>query len=210
MPLPEKVPDPGIDRNLRNIDQRFPIGAENIKNGAVTDAKLASANNSVYRLVFSAETAIGADAGAGKYIMAPAGNVTSGSNLAAANLDRDMPPVFEFDDADYTVSGLTQKLRLRAQVLANATAPAITFTFGLYPVTVAGGADVLAFTIGTVVTGSTVAIASPSASTATRGTPTADFTVPADGVYSLGVVTSGTIANNSLVFLAAQLQVRNT
>lgn len=114
-----------------------------------------------------------------------------------------------FDDADYTVAGRTQKLRLRAQVNANATAwSSVTATFGLYPVTFAGGANALTATLGTVVSGSTVAIANPSASTTNQGN-SGDFTIPSDGQYCLGVVTSATLTGNAAALLTAQLQTRN-
>ena len=115
--------------------------------------------------------------------------------------------MFYFDDADYLVSSKTQKLRVRAQVLVNATAPAITYTVGLYPLTIAGLIDVLTPTLGTVVTGSTVALASPPASTVTQAN-SGDFTIPADGAYAFGVVMSATIANNSKVAFCAALQTR--
>jgi hypothetical protein len=58
--------------------------------------------------------------------------------------------------ADYPVpAGRTAQMRVVHTVMTNATAPAITFTAGLYPVTVAGGAGVITATIGTVVTNST-------------------------------------------------------
>ena len=118
------------------------------------------------------------------------------------------PVIVYLDDADYLETGGTLKLRLRAQLLCNATAPAITVTFGLYPITAAaGGSGVLSETIGTVVSGSTVAFTTPSASSQNQGN-SGDFTVPADGYYAIGVVGSGTQAANSYLGMTAQLQVR--
>jgi hypothetical protein len=116
-------------------------------------------------------------------------------------------PVY-FDDADYLVAGLTQKLRIRAQAACNATKAAIKFTFGLYPITVAGGVDEMVVTAGTVVAGSTVEINEPAASTVTSGAGS-DFTIPSDGLYGLAVVTSATLTNNSSVAVSAQLQTRS-
>ena len=111
-----------------------------------------------------------------------------------------------FDDADYTIASKTQKLRVRAQVCTNATAwSTVTATFGLYPVTFAGTADALTATLGTVVTGSTVAIANPSASTVNQGN-SGVFTIPADGQYALGVVTSAMLIAAASSFISAQLQ----
>jgi hypothetical protein len=114
-----------------------------------------------------------------------------------------------FDDADFTVASKTQRLRVRAQVWTNGTAPGITFTTGLYPVTVVGGADALNAIPGTVVTGSTVAIASPVINSITQGN-SGDFTAPTDGQYMFACLTSGTIANNAAVVVTAQLQTRHT
>lgn len=196
-----------------------------IGDGIVTDAKLASPNNSTYKTIFHSQGALGSGMGAAAriYMLGTHGGQTSGSTagdvmnytgygggnleFAADHLDL-FPEVFYFDDADYTVAGLTQKLRLRCQILANATAPAITYTFGLYPVSVAGGSNILNITFGSVVASSTSAIVSPSASTVTSAV-NSDFTVPSDGGYALGVVTSGAMATNSAVLCAAQLQTRN-
>lgn len=185
-----------------------------VLNGNVDDDNLASPNNSVYRTLLSAKGIVGVDQAASTYMLGSSyGSVSaamnnSGSALTLGNIPVHPPEIFYFDDADYTVAGKTPKLRLRCQVAANGTAPGITFTFGLRPITVAGSADALTYTAGTVVSGSTVAIASPSASTVTSGV-NSDFTVPSDGAYALCVVTSGTIANNAAVGCHAQLQVRH-
>lgn len=128
--------------------------------------------------------------------------------LTSGVSDTSGKPFLYLDPADYAVSGLTTKYRFRAAVATNATAPAITYTFGLYPVTTAGGAGTQAFTLGTVTSGSTVAIASPSASTVTGGTGS-DFTPPSAGGYVLGVQLSGAPAANSRNFLYLALQVHH-
>lgn len=189
-----------------------------ITDASVTDAKLASPNNSAYRTIHHSYGMLANDAAAATYMLgahnfsgagATPGLAASGAGLAITTGAFSYPAsMFYFDDADYTVGSLTQKLRLRAQVACNATQAAITFTFGLYPVTVAGSADTLALTLGTVVSSSTVAIASPSASTVTSSS-NSDFTIPSDGAYALGVVTSAQLTNNSAVSLHAQLQTRS-
>jgi hypothetical protein len=121
------------------------------------------------------------------------GTATVSLSQAVSSVGVTHPPqLVHFDGAHYTVAALTQQLRLRAQVLADATAR-ITFIFGLHPVTVAGETDVVTYTAGAAVASSTTAIASPSASTVTTAV-NSDFTVPADGGHMLCVVTSGTIA----------------
>lgn len=190
-----------VNGNIENVNIKAAAG--------IVDSKLASPNNSAYKTILSADTFVSGDAAAGTYMMgrSPRTSGTAIANSADANCVY-VPPVIYFDNDDYTVGGLTQKLRLRAQVLANATQPAITFTFGLYPVTVAGTADNLTITLGTVVSSSTVAAASPTASTA-NSYVNSDFTIPSDGAFTLAVVTSAQLTNNAAVSLHAQLQTRN-
>jgi len=177
-------------------------------NGAnVTDANLASPNNSAYKTLLVEHGGTGADLAAGTYLMRRSGDpLASGGTISSS---AGMFSLLYFDDADFLVGGLTQKLRLRAQVSTNATAwSSVTATFGLYPVTFAGGADALVPTLGTVVTGSTVAAANPLASTPNSYVGT-DFAIPSDGVYAIGFVLSATLTNNALALLSAQLQTRN-
>ncbi len=117
-------------------------------------------------------------------------------------------PIIYIDDADF---GTSAKLRTRFQVITNATAPGtITFTGGLYPVdSVAGGTDLIAYNIGTVVVGSTVAITNPLTSTRNQGV-SSDFAIPADGYYSPGFVQSATLAANAATSVHMQLQIRNS
>lgn len=181
------------------------IEAANIKKETITDAKLASPNNAIYRGLFALSSSPEADIVAGTYLLGPGLASGANSNQGVAN----RPSLFYFAKADYEVAGKTQKLRLRAQVAANGTKPTIKFTFGLYPVTVAGEADIFRINTGTVVSGSTVEISEPAASTVTQKAGE-DFTIPADGAYALGVVTSATLTNNSAVQFTAQLQTRWT
>jgi len=132
----------------------------------------------------------------------------SGNDIIAGTRFRAFVPMIYFDDADATATSLIQKLRLRAQVNTNNASPTITFTFGLYPVTFAGGTDTFTVTLGTVVSGSTVAIASPAA-TSTTSANSGDFTIPSDGQYALGLVTSATMTTASAALLTAQLQTRS-
>ncbi len=181
------------------------LPAANIANGSITNAKLATPTMGVYRTLLNVVSGTPLDQTAATHVMR---DITT-TQLASANSTANVNSGLYLDDADYNVTGgPVPKLRLRATCLPNATAPAITFTFGLYPVTVAGAADTLTMTLGTVVTGSTVAIASPPASTVTPGVGT-DFTFPADGYYVLGVVYSGTLANNSTVNMQCALQLHH-
>lgn len=198
-----------------------------ITDANVTDAKLASPNNSVYRTLLVAHGYATADAGAATYaltgtdvrftsgslaasggMLASGGNLLDGSGTTSVDFSA-APNLIYFDDADFTVASKTQKLRLRAQVNTNTVAwSSVTATFGLYPVTFAGGNDTLTMTLGTVVAGSTVVIANPSASTTNQGN-SGDFTIPSDGQYCVGVVLSAQLTNNAVSLLTAQLQHRN-
>lgn len=116
--------------------------------------------------------------------------------------------LFYLTASEYAVTGKTTKLLVKAAYGSNATAAGTTITIGAYPVTVAGAAGQVAFTMGTVVSGSTVALASPSASAFATGT-SGDFTLPSDGAYILGFVCTGTPAANHVGLISAQLCVRN-
>lgn len=193
-----------------------------LANSSVTDAKLASPNNSVYRTLLFASAPLTQGIAAATRLLVGTGTQYAAGSMSSVNV----PPLsggnlldttssysggqgfIYFDDADYTVGSLTQKLRVRAQVNTNATQPTITFTIGLYPVTFAGGTNLLTATLGTVVSGSTVAIASPAASSTTQGN-SGDFTIPSDGQYVLGVVTSGAVTTNNASLVTAQLQTRS-
>lgn len=201
------------DKALREVVNGGIDNANIAAEAGITDAKLASPNNAAYRLLCHSHLSLASDAAAGTYPLQayspePANPKVSGGNVINAGLPFSLPAFLYFDDADYTVGSKTQKLRLRAQVACNATKAAIKFTFGLYPITVAGAADTLTVTLGTVVSSSTVEINEPAASTVT-GAVNSDFTIPSDGAYALGVVTSATLTNNSAVLLSAQLQTRS-
>lgn len=109
------------------------------------------------------------------------------------------------DPAEHLGFG-TLYYRVKAIVATNATAPAITFTVGLYPVTASGGgSNTNTMTFGTVVSGSTVAFTTPSASTLNQGT-SGEFVAPSAGFYALGVVLSGTSATSSATQISAMVQ----
>lgn len=126
-------------------------------------------------------------------------------NTSASQFGR---PVIPFDPADYAVSGLTTRLRIRAAVVVDDTAPAITFTVGLYPITSVGAANSIRTTLGVVVTGSQAAVVSPPANQTTQAV-SSDFTPPAAGIYSVGVLPSGSPAGSSGGLLYAALQVHH-
>lgn len=172
------------------------------------DSGIASPNNGAYRSLLNASENVGSELAAGTYIVGDGSASTPVASGATANSQGRIVPLLGFAKADYEVAGKTQKLRLRAQILTNATKPTIKFTFGLYPVTVAGGANVVTVTLGTVVSGSALEFNEPTASTVTFK-ETSDFTIPSDGAYVLGVVTSAKLTASAAAILGAQLQTRS-
>ena len=162
-------------------------------------------NNSVYRLLLSANQRAGNDVPAATYML---GGATGSSPLASGSSPSVALPLFYFKGVDRAVEGKTQKLRTRAQILVNATKLTIKVTVGLYPISVAGGGDSLAITLGTVVPGSTVEFNEPSASTVSQSS-SSDYAIPADGVYAFGFVTSAEFTNLCSAQVSAQLQARS-
>lgn len=108
------------------------------------------------------------------------------------------PAAFRFDPADYAVSGLTPKLRLRALVMTNSIDPGANFTPSLRSITASGGgADIHTLTLNaTHVTGSDFSI-NPGASDSLDGT-SADFTLPAADDYAFSLFLNVGITANSM------------
>lgn len=196
-----------------------------LETGEWPDSQLVSPNNSAYKTLLVGHTAVANSVAAGTYVLSGqnvtlnAGSGTfaplaSGGNIArqsGTTGDLSATPSFlYFDDADFIVDSLSQKLQLRAQVNCNTVSwSSVTATFGLYPVTFAGGNNIVTATLGTVVPGSTVAIANPTAAGNPNQAASGDFTKPSDGQYCLGVVTSAPLTGNAAALLTAQLQTRN-
>lgn len=113
--------------------------------------------------------------------------------------------VVYLDPQAFIVAGKTTKLVIRAEYLANPTAPAMTTTVGLYPISTVGGAvGTITYTAGTVVTGSTIAFVSPAASSMNQGA-SVSFDFPAPGFYAVGFRNSAAPAANSLGALTTSL-----
>lgn len=163
------------------------------------DSGLASPNNSAYRTIISGVGVYGAELEGTRYFASHA------TLKSSTKVDEELI-VFYFAKADLEVAGKTQKLRVRAQQTTNQTAPAVTLTVGMYPVSAISAGSL---TVGTVVSGSTVAFASTAANTIAQSN-SGDFTIPADGLYIFGVANSGKTATlGSQHSLAFQLQTRS-
>jgi hypothetical protein len=162
--------------------------------------------NASYRTLDSASGSHIAGKVAGTYML-PRGEVLAVSGTGI------LYPItlFHIYAADLpTVNGVTTKLRIRAIVSVNTTAPTGNFTVGLYPITKGnGGAGVSVYSTGTLVTGSAAPTVTTPAGSSMTSVVGSDFALPADGVYCLAVVTTATVATSSLVHINAVLQMRN-
>lgn len=116
--------------------------------------------------------------------------------------------------SDIAVTSKTTRLRVRVSYATNATAPGITLTWGLYPITVlAGGINNITPTLGTVISGSTAAVASPAANTpAEAKSGSFDLSAVTGGLggFAMGVVGSGAQAGNSNLACTAYLEMRHS
>lgn len=140
-----------------------------------------------------------------------AGGVTAGNYTLTDNALATGVVPFVLDPAELAISGRTTKLRVRATLQCNTVPPGITFTFGLYTISAIGGASGSAptVTLSGVVSGSTVAIATPGADSH-QSAVSADFAVPGSPTsYALGVAFSGTSAAGANVAASAQLLARH-
>lgn len=95
-------------------------------------------------------------------------------------------------------------LNLHVSLVTTAAQTGVTFTFGLYPVTISGTTSVT-YTLGTVVSGSTVAFNAPGAASENRGN-SGDFTFPSTDLYVIGVVTDANTAASSRTHFTATLR----
>lgn len=143
---------------------------------------------------------------------AVASNVTGagvykGSGYVAQTASGSSVFSFYLAAADLAIPGLTTKLRLLVSGATNATAPTVSFTFGLYPWgTPIGGSNVVNPQFGTVVTGSTCLFTTPAASTILAPVSSGDFDLPADGLYGIGLSVDGAMAANSAAAWVMALQ----
>jgi hypothetical protein len=177
------------------------------KNSAGTVTSLVP-NNTAYQTIFRADGRFADAAAGGTYMLRNSGTTLVTSTTAIATPG--YVPTFQFRTADYTATGMTQKLRVLMQIATNSVSVGtVTFTAGLYPVTVAGAASNITYTLGTVTPNSNLnPIVNPGTSTFTNQ-DSGDFTIPADGAYTLGVVTSGAQTTTAVPIVNVWLQIRN-
>jgi hypothetical protein len=120
--------------------------------------------------------------------------------------------IIRITGADYpTVDGIATKLNLQIALAVNDVAPTGNYTFGLYPITrpaTSGGIGLDIYTLGTVVTGSTVLFTAPAADGLLTGA-SGDFAIPADGFYVVGFVSTAAVAASSHLHMVSYLRYRN-
>lgn len=176
-----------------------------LADGVVTDLKLASPNNGVWRTIGEHASGTSPTDVAGTYYVTRTSNppLVSGTNAIGG-----VEGLIPIQAASYAVAGKTTQLRIVGVTLINGTAPANTHTHGLHPITSSGGAGLGVVTLGAAVAGSGIAVVNPAINTALPFFGPA-FTLPADGSYILGFVISAAAAANSVRRFAAQVQMRH-
>lgn len=160
-----------------------------------------------YKDVITRSARLDAPGSGGPYLL---GEASTGSGVAASGATAGLS-VFRFEPAweeETEPVKRTPKCNLRTSLVANATAPAITFTVGLYKVEAAkGGEAAVELTLaGSPITGSTCAFATPAKETLTE-VASGDFSAPAAGFYAIAVAVSGSAAAKSSVAIRSILQV---
>jgi hypothetical protein len=146
-------------------------------------------------------TPVGAGVTAGTYL------IQVNNNVALAGASSGATALY-LDPADYTISGKTLRCRLQCLVLTNSVAPAVNFTFHLYPVATTAGTGPANPTIATVGTSVTNAVVTAPGATSTTPAVSSDVNFPAAGLYVFAFIPSGTTAANSAEYLGVRLQAR--
>lgn len=179
----------------------------NIQAAGLTDTSLASPTNAVWRTVFSINAVVSALTTTACYFQTTGGSVATGGFGAPVGL---WVPITA---GDVAVAGKTTRLRSRVSWATNAGAAGITLTWGLYLVNVLGGTaqNGVNLTLGSVIAGSTAAVASPSIDTVGSVTGSSfDLSTLVGSQYVPGVVGSGSQGANSSVSFQYELQMRHT
>jgi hypothetical protein len=172
----------------------------------MTDAAAGHETTPQKGLLHSARSDLAASSGAATYLLNTSNNsVASAATQTAVTGAGQF--LFYWSAQQLTSTGIP-RMSLRGAVATNNVAPGtITFTFGLYPVTLSSTTTTV-FTTGTVVAGSTAAIANPAQATVTTVT-SGDFAPPADGLYAVACVTNATTAATTITHLIGELSMRS-
>jgi hypothetical protein len=160
----------------------------------------------VYNPLVRGGGSVGAAAGgAGVNLLIPGGGAPSGAAVSALGAANTALYSFSLDAADLGTAFI-KKLRMRVSCDVGATAPATTLTVGLFPISAFLNTGIS--TLGTVVTGSTVAFASPAANSHPTPSVTADFNFPTAGRFVFAVTTAAATAASSAVNFTIELSYR--
>lgn len=189
-----------VDYHDHSAGKGVQIPTEGLADGAVTGPKLAtnidpSGAYTSYRWIKTQLAQITGSTAAGTYGM-------NESIVSVTPLVSVPSAPFNFDPTDYSAVGRTLKLRSRCTLIStSATAPGVSFTVSMYPVTaIAAGT----LTIGAAVTNSGVAFTTPALNSLNSAV-SLDFDAPVAGYYAFGVVPSGTTIASSNVIVRATL-----
>jgi hypothetical protein len=171
---------------------------------SVDDAQLASANNSTWKNLFIAQQT----ASAGSMVSGTTYLALTGSpNWIAVGSATGTPYVMYYiDTADLAVTGKTLKVRLKAAILTNSTAPGINITYGLSNITGASGSPTLALGVAAALT--EVTLTTPPAQSGATGNST-ETTFSTSGYYGIHAKVSGSAAANSLWTASLTAQYRH-
>lgn len=217
---PNSTEDPKIATAVSAVNANFDgsnkldgarIGAGTVPSAAmdatgVLDADLASPNNSAYKTLQGVRATPDGNS-TGTYFF---GQVNSSGvcSLLSGAMTTTPQQMFRFTSGDFTAGSLTTKFRVNMQVSVGSTSPStVTFTAGLYPLTISAGN----WALGTVVTGSTAlssGLATNTISPFTSGDFSASALLTDPGHYVLGAVI-GSITVPASIQVHAQLQTRN-
>lgn len=203
-----QVPVPGQPNSTEaaKVDSNF-VTLQAWANGNVDDAtNLASPNNGVRRLLLSSSGIIGGGVTGGDYLFSLNGFAVPNTGNSSQAIPMWNPDAgYSGQPTDFQVASKTAFGRIRVTANVNATGPGVTLTFGMYQLaTLGGGTNVITYTV-TLVAGTTVAQASPSATVAYM-LETPQFVLPLSGnPMMLGVALSGQTAAASVCSCTMQL-----
>jgi hypothetical protein len=213
---PDASEDPKIQTALSQLVATInALDTANLSPSAgIVDGQFASPTSAVWRTVSETDVLLNASFVAlttGVYWCPRQEN--SGIQLSGAGATSSaeglwVPPVA----GDVAVAGKTTRLRLRVGYVTNATAPGVAITWGLYPVTTGGATPNIAYTLGTVISGSTAVATAPGGSGAGEAKSAGfDLSALAAGAgYIIGFTGSGTQNASSVVHSRVYLEMRHT
>lgn len=198
----------GATANMGDISGPF-ADVKTFVNGNVDATNLATSAKPVtllgqYRTVAQAGLDFASGSGGATYIPPLSTGTPIQSGVAST------PPfLVGIDPADHSVTGLTTRYRLKLMTATSAVANGVTLlTASLYPVTFAGSANLFTTTLGSSVSGSAVSRANPALSSGYLDAGS-DFAPPSSGLYTFGVLVTGTVATNARISVQVLLQVHH-